>query len=203
MGSEVLFLKKYKVNEKGIKKHMDMATIIGSIIGGIAVIIAAIIGVIGAKKRHNKIQLQNNTTSNDTNCENKTEQNDNESLKQKLHILFVDDEKFKVMDNLKRAGWKHVSYKKDITNIDDDAILDAHIIFVDINGVGQNLFPQNQGIGLAAAIKRKYPKKQICTYSAEKQMLDPDLKVVDDTLPKNADPYQFSSFIEENGPKCF
>ncbi len=181
-----------------------MTTIIGSIIGAIAVIIAAIIGVIGVKKRHDKTQSQNNTNNNNaTNCENKTEQSDNECLKQKLHILFVDDEKFKVMDNLKKAGWKHVSYKKDITNIDDDAILDAHIIFVDINGVGQNLFPKNQGIGLAAAIKRKYPKKQICTYSAEKQMLDPDLKVVDDTLPKNADPYQFSSFIEEYGPKCF
>ena len=187
--------------------------IIIAIIAGISSIIAAIIGIIrkksNKKEEHPQTQTQNVTVNNFVGVSDKDGYHDQRSidntsgLKSKLQILFIDDERFKMMDNIKKAGWKNVSYKKDITNLDDISIQNAHIIFVDINGVGQNLFPKNQGIGLAAAIKDKYPKKQVCIYSAEPQMLDPDLKKIDYILQKNAEPFQFYSFIEEFGQKCF
>lgn len=190
--------------------------IIVAIIGGTATVVCAIIGIrkkSSTKKDHQQTsqkQTQNVTVNNfigdngnhkPYNTQKATA--DNCNLKTKLQILFIDDERFKMMDNIKKAGWKNVIYKKDITNLDDISIQNSHIIFVDINGVGQNLFPTNQGIGLAAAIKDKYPKKQICIYSAEPHMLDPDLKKVDYTLQKNAEPIQFYNFIEEFGQKCF
>ncbi|MBQ3617290.1 MAG: response regulator [Bacteroidales bacterium] len=191
--------------------------IIVAVITAIGVILAAFVGGVLKKKNNKKQeqqisqnQTQNVTVNNflgekvehDSNDEKK-DSSATSNLKLKLQILFIDDEKFKMMENIKKAGWQNVSYKKDITNLDDPAILKAHIVFVDINGVGQNLFPKNQGIGLAAAIKNKYSQKQVCIYSAEPHMLDPDLKKVDYTLQKNAEPIQFYNFIEEFGHKCF
>lgn len=185
-------------------------------ITAVGAIVAAVVGGVIKKKSNKKGEQQisqnqtqtvtvNNFLGNKGVCatDGQKECLDTNNLKLNLQILFIDDERFKMMDNIKKAGWQNVSYKKDITNLDDAAILKANIIFVDINGVGQNLFPKNQGIGLAAAIKNKFPKKQVCIYSAEPHMLDPDLKKVDDILQKNAEPIQFYNFIEEFGQKCF
>ena len=45
-------------------------------------------------------------------------------------------------------------------------VTEADVIFVDINGVGLEL-SVDQGLGLASALKRKYPNKKIVIYSAE------------------------------------
>lgn len=77
-------------------------------------------------------------------------------------------------------------------------IKNANIIFVDINGVGVTLFPKEQGLGLAEALKRKYPEKYIVLYSAQEKgdRFHKALKVVDSTLSKNAEPYEFINIIE-------
>ena len=73
---------------------------------------------------------------------------------------------------------------------------------VDINGVGTQMF-EDQGLGLAAALKDKYPHKAIILYSAEPtgNRFNKKLRKVDDTLPKNAEPYQFISLIEQYSQK--
>lgn len=119
-------------------------------------------------------------------------------LKDLTHILFVDDDtKFKVVSIMKKAGWKNTKSKKDIVNLDDSDATQANIIFVDINGVGRILF-DDQGLGLAQALKKKYPKKIIILYSAEPKgnMFHKALQVVDDCLPKNAEPYEFINMVE-------
>lgn len=175
--------------------------------GGIgATILGCIMTAIFSHKKKDKptktIQRQNQTVnihfdtpdkSLNPNCiQNKV------SLKDTIHILFVDDEKFNMINILKQAGWKNVSYKKDIINIDDSEVQWAHVIFVDINGVGCKLF-NNQGLGLAAAIKAQYPAKKVIIYSAEPtgNRFDTDLRKVDACLPKNAEPIQFSNLINE------
>jgi hypothetical protein len=49
------------------------------------------------------------------------------------------------------------------------------------------------------ALKDKYPQKTIILYSAEPtgDRFDKKLKKVDDSLPKNAEPYEFISLIEQ------
>ncbi len=123
--------------------------------------------------------------------------NTTQNLKLRLKILFIDDEKFNIIGILRKAGWNNVIYRKDIVNIDDDSILTADIIFVDINGVGCSLF-KNQGLGLAEKIKDKYPEKKVVIYSAENQgnIFDPAIRKVDDCLQKNAEPIEFSNVIE-------
>lgn len=158
----------------------------------------------------NSINNNNNININIETTESKISQLENNfspvtpsiSKKDIVHILFVDDEKFEVVTILKSAGWKNTKLKKDITDLDDQDVSEAHIIFVDINGVGTKLF-KDQGLGLAKALKEKYPTKKVVIYSAENtgDMFNKSLKTVDDTLSKNAEPYEFvtliSSFAEE------
>ena len=98
---------------------------------------------------------------------------------------------------LKKAGWKNTKSVKDITDLDDYKAKEADIIFVDINGVGKTLF-EDQGLGLASALKKKYPEKKIVIYSSETKgdRFHKALREVDDCLSKDAEPYQFVNLIE-------
>lgn len=74
----------------------------------------------------------------------------------------------------------------------------SDIFFVDIQGVGKKLDFQDEGLGLANALKNKYPNKKVVIYSAENRgdRFHEALKKADDSLPKNAEPFQFQQTIE-------
>lgn len=120
--------------------------------------------------------------------------------KEDYRILFIDDNHsdFNMVSILKKAGWTSTKAIKDLTDLDDLKAREASIIFVDINGVGTQMF-EDQGLGLAAALKDKYPEKTIILYSADPtgNRFDKKLKKVDDSLSKNAEPYEFISLIEQ------
>ncbi len=146
----------------------------------------------------NSIIITNNLTSNPP--EQKQEKvNETNEPKNNVRILFVDDEhtKYKMVSILKKAGWKNTKSVKDITDLDDYKAKEADIIFVDINGVGKALF-EDQGLGLASALKKKYPEKKIVIYSSETKgdRFHKALREVDDCLSKDAEPYQFVNLIE-------
>ena len=118
--------------------------------------------------------------------------------KSNVRILFVDDERMPIVNNLKQAGFS-VEEIKDIKNIDIDEVCRSRIIFVDYKGVGKNISPQYEGIGLIKALKDKYGKsKRIVLYSAHNQfpkkiVLNPMFDLADDKILKNAD---FTEFLE-------
>lgn len=123
-------------------------------------------------------------------------------LKSISQILFIDDEKLPtVIKTLRKAGWKNIRRIGDTANLDLADIQIANIIFVDIKGVGKELGFKNEGMGLAAALKDKYPAKGVVIYSAtpEHNLFDPDIDKVDGRLFKNAEPIQFSNMIEQYG----
>ena len=125
-----------------------------------------------------------------------------DQIKSELKVIFVDDKKFNIVNLLKKNGWKQISYKNDISDLDDPEIREAHVIFLDINGVGIVMNFQNQGMGLCGAIKRKYRnKKRVVLYSGETDgsIFDSDAKMADDTLVKDSDYYQFISLMEQYG----
>lgn len=157
------------------------------------------------KKTPNELSHNNNTNNitinNNLSSENnKLEANSGKKNKDNCHILFIDDQHndFKMVSILKKAGWSNTKAIKDLTDLDDHKAVEANIIFVDINGVGTQMFA-DQGLGLAAALKDKYPTKTIILYSAEPSgdRFDKNLRKVDSTLPKNAEPYEFISLIEQ------
>lgn len=143
----------------------------------------------------NSITINNNLTSTNDGKKATNVVKDKSDIK----ILFVDDEhtKFKMVSILKKSGWKNTNSTKDIKDLDDYKVKEADIVFVDINGVGKTLF-QDEGLGLASALKKKYPEKKIVIYSAETKgdRFHKALREVDDCLSKNAEPYQFVNLIE-------
>lgn len=147
-------------------------------------------------KNKNSITINNNIGKQVTEEKPKIEPKKGKS---NLRILFIDDQhtKFKMVSILKKSGWKNTNSVKDITDLDDYKAKEADIIFVDINGVGKTLF-KDEGLGLASALKKKYPEKKIVIYSAETKgdRFHTALREVDDCLSKNAEPYQFINLIE-------
>lgn len=180
------------------------------IFSGIGVTI--VVGILGfvfkrKSKSESNIGSNNTNTNNATNTINNfvniTPQSDNEKSNEKskridktIQILFVDDEKFDIIGVLKDAGWINTKRIKDITNLDSTDLKNAEVVFVDVNGVGKQLFPKDQGLGLAEAIKHKYPNKHIVLYSAVSHHFHKALNVVDIILEKNADPYEFINILE-------
>jgi DNA-binding NtrC family response regulator len=65
-------------------------------------------------------------------------------------------------------------------------------------GVGKLLNFANEGLGLALAIKNKYPKKKVVIYSAQTSgdRFNEALRKADDFLAKNAEPYEFITVVE-------
>jgi len=121
-----------------------------------------------------------------------------ELTKDSIQILFIDDEKFKTVENLISAGWINTKTIGDVRNLDSADVKNSDVIFVDINGIGESLFPKDKGLGLAEALKKKFPNKYIVIYSAQEQgdRFHKALKIVDNFLSKNAEPYEFINILE-------
>ena len=121
-----------------------------------------------------------------------------DELKLKTNILFIDDESFKIVNILRKTeGWVNTHSVKDVKSLNDLEIKRAHIIFVDINGIGGALY-NDQGLGVAKGIKEKYPEKKVIIYSAESKhnAFSESWEKVDGRLNKNVDPIQFISKVE-------
>ncbi|MGZ0655928.1 hypothetical protein ACWPKS_10015 [Coraliomargarita sp. W4R72] len=126
-------------------------------------------------------------------------------LKDNTRILFIDDDdKFKVVKILKNSGWIHTSLIKDVQNLDQTNISQAKLLFVDIQGVGKRLAFADEGLGLAKALKQKYPHKYVIIYSSQTEgdRFHEALRLADDSLEKNADPYQFQQLVEKFARKA-
>lgn len=116
-------------------------------------------------------------------------------LKVKTKVLFIDDEKFKKIANLKKAGW-NVIQKSRLDNLDDDSVLSSHVIFVDYKGVGSR--DSEEGIGLLKALKKRYgDQKWLILYSAHELSLNVYGIGANSYLAKNSTEYEIEQKIIE------
>jgi len=123
-----------------------------------------------------------------------------DDYKNETRILFVDDDaRFKVAKILTQSGWVHTKLIKDCKTLDERDVVDAQLLFIDVQGVGVAMGFSDEGLGLALAIKEKYPDKKVIIYSAETKgdRFHEALRKADSFLPKNADPYEFQRIVEE------
>lgn len=123
-----------------------------------------------------------------------------DEYKNETRILFVDDDaRFKVAKILTQSGWVHTKLIKDCKTLDERDVVDAQLLFIDVQGVGVAMGFNDEGLGLALAIKEKYPHKKVIIYSAETKgdRFHEALRKADSFLPKNADPYEFQRIVEE------
>jgi len=129
-------------------------------------------------------------------------------IKNGCRVLFVDDEKFNVVTRLKeKDGWKNTSWIKDVESISQTEVLDAHILFVDVQGVGKKMGFKDEGLGLIVALKRHYPNKKVIMYSAENKghvdTFHEAANLADALLRKTADHYEFQTTLERLAKDAF
>ncbi len=150
-----------------------------------------------------KINISNPAFSSDFSSKEEESLKDKMSLddyKNSTRVLFIDDDtRFKVVKILSRSGWVHTKLIKDCDTLDDRDVVDANILFIDVQGVGVSMGFADEGLGLALAIKEKYKDKKVVIYSAETEgdRFHEALRKADSFLAKNADPYQFQRLVEE------
>ena len=128
-----------------------------------------------------------------------------DDIKGLTKILFIDDVKFDVVDNLIKSGWIHTKRIKDVDTLNQPEVKDSHIYFVDIEGVGKKLGFTDEGLGLSRALKETYPSKAVILYSAQREgdRFDKTLSIVDSTIRKNADSYEFIKLAEKFSKQAF
>ena len=127
-------------------------------------------------------------------------------LQKRTRILFVDDEdRSDVIDYLRKENWK-CRQLSDIDTLENTEIKDAHIVCVDIKGVGRILHKENEGLDLVVSIRSRYPEKKIILYSSSpihnifhqaNEMLDKRI------YKRSGDLEVFRSAIQELSRKCF
>ena len=171
---------------------------------------AAVMGFIGwmlPKKTGESGGDQNNSTTINISPSSSSSAKEVEMVKKSLddyknctRILFIDDDtRFKVVKILTNSGWVHTKLIKDCESLDQAEVVNADILFIDVQGVGVSMGFSDEGLGLALAIKDKYKHKKVVIYSAETEgkRFHEALRKADSFLEKNADPYQFQRLVEE------
>ena len=163
--------------------------------------VSVIAGVIALIRKQSGMKEQNQSVSQTVNVNvpiGESLNNDNKQFREKeeISILFIDDQSFDYVKNLKQAGYVNVKKISVVKRIDSPEICNANIIFVDINGVGESLFPKEQGLGVAKAIKKRFKDKKVYLYSAQHHALNSDFNLLDGVLSKNADPCEFINIID-------
>lgn len=131
-----------------------------------------------------------------------------EDLKNIVKILIVDNEPFSLENDLKeKEHWRNVTRIPDVESISQTEVKEAHIICVDVQGVGVIMGFPDEGLGLIKAIKETYPEKKVIMYSAETQgkvdAFHPADDVVDGRMKKTSTRYNFEVTIERLAKDAF
>lgn len=177
------------------------ATLGAGIISAIAALIAALIHWARKEEQGPKILINNsNTLSSVIGSEAGGGNATGSGVKDSSKILFIDDDTtFPVIKILKKAGWRNTKVVRDVISLDSQDVQETDLFFVDIQGVGKALHFNDEGLGLALALKNKYPSKKLVIYSSEPRgdRFHQAFRVADDQLAKNAEPYEFQQIVEQ------
>lgn len=84
-------------------------------------------------------------------------------LKERVRILFIDDEDADIVETLKDRNY-NVYYKNDINYTIEAEPFD--VIFLDIRGVAKKLHSSMEGFQMAKEIKKQYPMKIVYCFSS-------------------------------------
>ncbi|WP_374098901.1 hypothetical protein [Pseudomonas aeruginosa] len=166
---------------------------------GISNPVEPIFGVNNTNTNTNTSNITLNISENKSGGSSPTESSrDAAEIKRATRILFIDDDSdFKIVGILRKMGWEYTNIVTDIISLEQAALIEANVVFVDIQGVGRSMQYLDEGLGLALAIKRRYPDKKVIIYSAqgEGERFHEALQEADYNLPKTAEPIRFEDTI--------
>ena len=138
------------------------------------------------------VETQNSAGNSATNRESSSKV---VGYKATARLLFIDNHPLKdKIQNLNSAGWKNVSYLKDLKDTEAPEVRDADVIFVDYKGIGSG--EKEQGLAVIGALKNRYLKsKWLILFTAYNVPVNTFEKGADDYLAKNSGIYEMEQKI--------
>lgn len=182
--------------------NLELTDQILSIIGGVITLIGVVIAVVKWLRRNGDYKKESTTgkreeaPSTQSTIENKAPST---GKGVDSSILFIDDKEFPIVSAIKGSGYAACKQIKDIKDINSPPVINADVIFVDINGVGRSLSLPSEGLDVASAIKSRFPQKKVIIYSSQPahNITHPAIKSVDAILRKDAEFIEFLSLLEK------
>ncbi|WP_249521667.1 hypothetical protein [Microbacterium sp. ER1] len=120
-----------------------------------------------------------------------------EEIRKTARILVIDDSAFPFKSQFEKDGY-HIERWATIKNLSQLTDGHYHVILLDIHGVGLNVDPDRQGIGVLAHIKETNPAQPVLVYSAKPhgvRAID-QLKLADGVLDKSQAYVDYKSSID-------
>ena len=107
-----------------------------------------------------------------------------QEVRQTVRIVVIDDKDFSPLVNLQKHQF-NITHLRDVSTI--DAIRDYPIVLVDLQGVGRELHPTQEGAHLIREIKAHYPEKFVVAYTAggAPELLVPSIQLADKFIQKD------------------
>ncbi len=119
----------------------------------------------------------------------------------RIKILFVDDENYPIVQLLSNRGYR-IFYKKDISYIIEVEPFD--IVILDIVGVWKSSEDSRQGFAAALEIKKLYPEKKVICYSGSNvSNIAEDIKLIDDFIQKDSDIKKWTEKLDRHIDEYF
>ncbi len=128
-----------------------------------------------------------------------------DKIKFKARVAFIDDEELTHVDRLRNDGY-NITHFSDIEKIDDFIRKEYHVIILDIQGVGKQLTPNQEGWGLLKYIKEEYPHIVVIMFTGADWSITQykDLaNKADDFIGKDLEFLDFKSKLDNGIRKAF
>ena len=128
-----------------------------------------------------------------------------EEIQKRVNILIIDDDNDSLFDlkNILQKNW-HVKSIDDLHDYNSKNLKNAHIVCIDIHGVGKKMGHSN-GVKLLQGIAEKYPNKKLILYSAVSSfdnIFEKALEFADKSVSKNNIP-EFMATVESLAKDLF
>ena len=123
-------------------------------------------------------------------------QNNLQEVRRTVRIVVIDDKVFAPLGNLQQHQFS-ITHLRDVSTI--DAIRDYPVVLVDLQGVGRELNPTQEGAHLIREIKSHFPEKYVVAYTAggDPNLLVPSIQVADKFTQKDTSIEDWCELLDE------
>ena len=119
-----------------------------------------------------------------------------QDVRRSVRIVVIDDKDFSPLQNLQQHLF-NITHLRDLSTI--ETIRDYPVVLVDLQGVGRELNPRQQGAHLIREIKAHYPEKYVIAYTggAAPDLLVASVEIADKFTQKDTSIEDWCELLDE------
>ncbi len=119
-----------------------------------------------------------------------------QEVRRSVRIVVIDDKDFSPLQSLQKHQF-NIAHLRDLSTI--DTVRDYPVVLVDLQGVGRELNPRQQGAHLIREIKAHFPEKYVIAYTggAAPDLLVPSVETADKFTQKDTSIEDWCELLDE------